>query len=162
MKTFTLDEAQWLLPVLQGLLKTAMDGKRTIESVEAELTAVNHRIFLSGGMLPDITHLAQRRAARDKAALAAKDALAEIDAMGVQVKDLDMGLLIFPARWRTTSSCSAGRRAKPKSPIGTGWKKASADANPSPKPSVAPQTKNPTTVSGRPPPSGGGISRLGQ
>jgi hypothetical protein len=98
MKTFTLDEAQWLLAVLQGLLKTAMDGKRTIESVETELTAVNHRIFLSGGMLPDITHLAQRRAARDKAALAAKDALAEIDAMGVQVKDLDMGLLDFPCK----------------------------------------------------------------
>ena len=98
MRTFTLDEAQWLLPVLQGLLKTAMDGKQTIESVETELTAVNHRIFLSGGMLPDITHLAQRRAARDKAALAAKDALAEIDAMGVQVKDLDMGLLDFPCK----------------------------------------------------------------
>jgi hypothetical protein len=98
MRTFTLDEAQWLLPVLQGLLKTAMDGKRTIESVETELTAVNHRIFLCGGMLPDITHLAQRRAARDKAALAAKDALAEIDAIGVQVKALDMGLLDFPCK----------------------------------------------------------------
>jgi hypothetical protein len=98
MRTFTLEEAQWLLPVLQGLLKTAMDGKATIESVEAELTAVNHRIFLSGGLFPDIFHLAARRGAREKAVQAVKDAIAEIDAMGVQVKDLDMGLLDFPCR----------------------------------------------------------------
>jgi hypothetical protein len=98
MRTFTLEEAQWLLPTLQGLLKTAMQGKKMIESVEAELAATNHKIFLSGGFFPDLLHLAQRRAARDKAVQNVKDALAEIDAMGVQVKDLDMGLLDFPCR----------------------------------------------------------------
>ncbi len=60
--------------------------------------AVNHRIFLSGGMLPDITSLAHRRALRDHAIHSVRDALAEIDAMGVQVKDLDSGLLDFPCQ----------------------------------------------------------------
>lgn len=96
MRTFTLDEAHWLLPTLRDLLKRAMDAKQTIEASNAELAAVNHRIFLSGGFLPDLPHLAQRRAQRDSAAQQAQDALAEIQAMGVQVKDLDMGLLDFP------------------------------------------------------------------
>ncbi len=31
MKTFTLDEAQSLLPVLEALLKRAIDGKRAAD-----------------------------------------------------------------------------------------------------------------------------------
>ena len=37
MKTFTLDEAQSLLPVLESLLKRAVDGKQAAEEVEAGL-----------------------------------------------------------------------------------------------------------------------------
>jgi hypothetical protein len=40
--------------------------------------------------------VARRRAERDKAFQNIKDTLAEIDAIGVQVKDLDIGLLDFP------------------------------------------------------------------
>ena len=39
---------------------------------------------------------AARKAQRDKAIQAAKDTLSEINAIGVQVKDLDIGLLDFP------------------------------------------------------------------
>ncbi|HKV93156.1 MAG TPA: DUF2203 domain-containing protein [Candidatus Angelobacter sp.] len=95
-KTFTLQEATTLLPVLRALLKRAMEGKRLIEDVEKELQDVKHRILLSGGLLIDIPEMARRRAERDKALQDIKDALAEIDAIGVQVKDLDIGLLDFP------------------------------------------------------------------
>jgi hypothetical protein len=44
----------------------------------------------------DIVSVAQRKAERGKAEQRAKDALAEIDSIGVQVKDLDIGLLDFP------------------------------------------------------------------
>ena len=95
-RTFTLDEAQDLLPVLESLLRGAIDGKKLIESVDAELQAIAHKIFLSGGMSINVVHLARRKAQREKAAHRVKDAMAEIDAMGVQVKDLDIGLLDFP------------------------------------------------------------------
>jgi hypothetical protein len=95
-RTFTLDEAQDLLPVLESLLRTAIDGKKLIESVESELQAVAHRIFLNGGMSLNMVYLARRKAERDKAIQKVKDAMAEIDATGVQVKDLDIGLLDFP------------------------------------------------------------------
>ena len=37
LRTFTLEEAQSLLPVLESLLRTAIDGKKLIETVDAEL-----------------------------------------------------------------------------------------------------------------------------
>ena len=95
-KTFTLDEAHSLLPVLRSLIKRAMDDKGVIEAVEKELQDLKHRILLSGGLFVDVPAVAHRRAERDKAFQDIKDTLAEIDAIGVQVKDLDIGLLDFP------------------------------------------------------------------
>jgi hypothetical protein len=95
-RTFTLDEAQDLLPVLESLLRNAIDGKQLIESVDAEFQATAHKVFLSGGMSLNVVHLAGRKAQREKAIQRLKDAMAEIDAMGVEVKDLDIGLLDFP------------------------------------------------------------------
>jgi hypothetical protein len=97
-RTFTLDEAQVLLPVLESLLRTSIDGKKLIESVDAELQATAHRVFLNGGMFLNIVHLARRKAEREKAIHQVRDAMAEIDAIGVQVKDLDVGLLDFPCQ----------------------------------------------------------------
>ncbi len=41
-RTFTLDEAQMLLPILESLLKQAIHGKKLIEDVDAELQATAH------------------------------------------------------------------------------------------------------------------------
>jgi hypothetical protein len=95
-RTFTLHEAQVLLPVLEGLLKTAMDGKQTVEQIDEEFQQLNQRIFLNGGTLVGIAGMAARKAEKEKAVQRVKDALAEIEATGAQVKDLDMGLLDFP------------------------------------------------------------------
>jgi hypothetical protein len=97
-RTFTLDEAQMLLPVLESLLKQATQGKKLMEEVDAELQETVHRVFLNGGTLVNIVQLARRKAEREKAIQRVKDAVAEIDATGVQVKDLDIGLLDFPCK----------------------------------------------------------------
>jgi hypothetical protein len=95
-RTFTLDEAQDLVPILESLLRTAIESKRIIETAEAESQALAQRIFMSGGMSLNIVQIARRKAEREKAFQRVKDAMGEIDAMGVQVKDLDIGLLDFP------------------------------------------------------------------
>ena len=95
-RTFTLSEAQVLLPVLESLLRTAMGSKRLVVEIDAELQDVGNRIFVNGGTLVNIVRLAARKAEREKALQRVKDSLAEIDAAGVQVKDLDIGLLDFP------------------------------------------------------------------
>jgi hypothetical protein len=95
-RTFTVAEAHSLLPVLESLLRSAIDAKTLIEKVDAEQEALAGRIMVNGGTLVDIVPVARRKAEREKALQRAKDAVAEIDAIGVQVKDLDIGLLDFP------------------------------------------------------------------
>lgn len=95
-KTFTLGEAQTLLPVVEALLRKAQDAQVRAEELEYEMQQLSHRIFLSGGMHVDVSAAARRRAERDKAVQSGRDTLAEIDSIGVQVKDLELGLLDFP------------------------------------------------------------------
>jgi hypothetical protein len=95
-RTFTLKEAQNLLPILESLLRTALDSKKRAEEIDAQFQQVNARIMMHGGLSLDIVPLARLRAERDKINQTITDTLAEIDAMGVQVKDLDIGLLDFP------------------------------------------------------------------
>ena len=98
MKTFTLDEAQSLLPVLESLLKRALAGKEAAEGVENQLGELSRRIYLSGGMKVDVAAVVRLRAEMDGHLERVRETLAEIDAIGVQVKDLEAGLLDFPFR----------------------------------------------------------------
>jgi len=95
-RTFSLDDAQMLLPVLESLLRRAMETKKRVEEIEQQFQKTNYRIFLLGGVEPDIRALARLRAESDKAVQVFKDTRGEIEATGVQVKDLDVGLLDFP------------------------------------------------------------------
>jgi hypothetical protein len=96
MKTFSLDEAQSLLPILESLLRRAIDAKASASLVEEELQMLSQNIFLSGGMLVDVAAAARKRMAQRASIQQAQDAIQEIDSIGVQVKDIDKGLLDFP------------------------------------------------------------------
>ena len=67
-----------------------------MEQIDKEFQDLKHRIFLSGGTLLNIAKVAARKAEREKAVQNMTDVLSEIEATGVQVKDLDIGLLDFP------------------------------------------------------------------
>lgn len=95
-KTFTLGEAQTMLRVLEALLRKAQAAGLRAGTLEAEMQQLSYRIFLLGGMQVDVAAAAKRRAERDKAAQEATDTLGEIEAIGVQVQDLEQGLLDFP------------------------------------------------------------------
>ena len=98
MRTFTLEEAQSLLPVLESLLKRAIEGKRSAEEVESGLSEMARRIYLSGGMRVDAGKVAGLRAEMESHVRRVRESIAEIDSIGVQVKDLEAGLLDFPYR----------------------------------------------------------------
>ena len=98
MRTFTLEEAQSLLPVLESLLKRAMDGKRSAQTAESDLAQLAQRIYLAGGMRVDSAAVTRMREEIDSNLKCVKESLAEIDSIGVQVKDLEAGLLDFPFR----------------------------------------------------------------
>ncbi len=98
MKTFTLEEAQSLLPVVESLLKRAMEGKQSAEKANSGLSDLARGIHLSGGMKVDVGRVARLRAEMENNLQRARESVAEIDAIGVQVKDLDSGLIDFPCR----------------------------------------------------------------
>ncbi len=129
MRTFTVREAQSMLPVLESLLRKSIESKSLIEEIDQEFNELSERIFLNGGTMVDVRACALRKAQREKAIQSAKDTLSEINAIGVQVKDLDIGLLDFPckvngeivllcwkmgeptiAHWHGTDEGYAGRR----------------------------------------------------
>lgn len=98
MKTFTLEEAQSLLPVVESLLRRAIEGKQSAEQVDSGLSELARRIYLSGGMKVDVSSVARQRAEMESHLQRARESIAEIDSIGVQVKDLDTGLIDFPCR----------------------------------------------------------------
>ncbi len=129
MKTFSLDEAQSLLPLLDSLLTRAMEAKETAEQLQMEMQQLKQRIFLAGGMTVDLRAVALNREGTETNLKKANEALTEIDSIGVQVKDLETGLLDFPCRvedelvllcwkrgeeridyWHTTEAGFRGRR----------------------------------------------------
>ena len=98
MKTFTLEEAQSLLPVMESLLKRAIEGKESAEEVGGDLSDLARRIYLSGGMRVDVEMVAKKRKEMEDHLLRVRESIAEMDSIGVQVKDLEAGLLDFPCR----------------------------------------------------------------
>jgi hypothetical protein len=98
MKTFTLEEAQAMLPLVESLLNRALDSKHAAEQIDSELSGISRRIHFSGGMIVDVAKIAARRSDLEQHIQRIRETLSEIDEIGVQVKDLDTGLLDFPCR----------------------------------------------------------------
>ena len=114
MKTFSLDEAQGLLPILDALLDRALQTRDEAARLEEKMAALKVRIFHSGGMAVDVV-----AAYRDAAALlrnreAAVKTMEEFASIGVQVKDLDSGLLDFPCNLDGEVVLLCWKRGEPK------------------------------------------------
>jgi len=87
-----------LLPLLESLLKRAIEGKRAAQGIESELTELGRRIYLAGGMRVNLAEAGRKRTELEAHMQRVKESVAEIDSIGVQVKDVDSGLLDFPCR----------------------------------------------------------------
>ncbi|HXS74673.1 MAG TPA: DUF2203 domain-containing protein [Terracidiphilus sp.] len=98
MKTFTLDEAQSMLPLLESLLKRALESKSAAQQVEEGIGELGRRIYLSGGMRVDVAAVSKQRGEMEGHLQRVRESISEIDSIGVQVKDLDTGLLDFPCK----------------------------------------------------------------
>jgi hypothetical protein len=93
---FTAEEANAALPLVRPLVEGMVERRRALLEAQAEEEALGARISANGGGIdPGEPAAVTEAVRREMEALAG--IVDEIAALGVQVKDLDVGLVDFPA-----------------------------------------------------------------
>jgi hypothetical protein len=96
-RVFTPEEANAALPELRPVVEAMVDAKRVLDDAQERRDAVGRRIAGNGGGIPP-AELATLEQEVNDAATALAAAIGEVQALGVLVKDLDSGLVDFPAK----------------------------------------------------------------
>jgi hypothetical protein len=96
---FTLDQAEALLPELERRIREAIRAKSELSASEEAFNQYRRRVAFSGGMVVDRSRLLSMRGRCDALVMRLRELLAEMEALGVQVKDLETGLLDFPTMY---------------------------------------------------------------
>ena len=99
-KRFTLREAQSLLPQVERLLQDAMRLKPEFDEAAAAVSKMKERVHIMGGTLIDRNAALEIRQRRESSSKLLRQAVEEILEMGVQIKDIEEGLVDFPTRFR--------------------------------------------------------------
>ncbi|HTV60005.1 MAG TPA: DUF2203 domain-containing protein [Verrucomicrobiae bacterium] len=97
-KYFSLTEAERLRKDLEPVLIEAMEARRKLADAETKLSALAERIQRSGGMMISFDSTARLRLDRNQQEDFIREAIDRIHSTGCLVKDLEVGLLDFPAR----------------------------------------------------------------
>ena len=95
-RIFTPEEANATLPDLRPLVEDMVAAKRALDEAQERADEVNARISGNGGGLPP-AQLAEVHDLVSRRATALAQALEQVQALGVIVKDLDSGLVDFPS-----------------------------------------------------------------
>jgi len=95
VRTFTQDEANALILELRPLVERLVEHKRRLDAAEDARRSLLARIGANGGDITpsDVAEVTERVEGEAQAIGGLVD---EIQAQGVQIKDLDLGLLDFP------------------------------------------------------------------
>ena len=111
MKLFTLSEANAMLPTVRRIAAAISRAHRQIVSLQDAARAAAENAMLGGGFMADgpqyvtdLVNLAERTG--------------ELEALGVQLKDYERGLLDFPSMREGASSSSAGNRRRGQNRVG--------------------------------------------
>lgn len=96
-RLFSLTDAERTRRELEPVLVEAMGCRKRLSELEENLSAVTTRIMMMGGVIVPYDKLAKLRLEHRHLAETIKAALERIHSTGCLVKDLDLGLLDFPA-----------------------------------------------------------------
>lgn len=96
-RLFTLTEAERARREIEPALVEAMGCRKKLAGLQNDLSAVASRIAMMGGVIVPYERLAAVRVQHDQLAETFNTALTQIIETGCVIKDLDIGLLDFPA-----------------------------------------------------------------
>ena len=105
MRYFRLAEAERLLPEVERHLRDALFHKAEYERVHQEIESTLERVRQSGGARMNPSKQLELRVERDGSVRKLQEVMAEIEQLGAQVKDLEIGLLDFMARYQGRDVC---------------------------------------------------------
>ena len=97
-KLFSLREAERLRVQLEPILIEAIELRRKLGDLDEKLGKLAERIQRSGGLMVRYEEAAKLRIERNNVEEKVREALEHIHSTGCIVKDLEVGLLDFPAR----------------------------------------------------------------
>jgi len=96
-RLFTLTEAERTRKELEPFLVEAIGVRKKLNVLEQDLAAISSRIMMMGGVVVPYAKVAEKRVEQQSLAEVMKTNLEKILATGCLIKDLDIGLLDFPA-----------------------------------------------------------------
>ena len=99
-RRFTLAEANRLLPEVEPIVRRAAEFKPGFDQAAEAMRKHNERVHMMGGSIIDRTRFLEMKNRRDDIAKQLRDAIRELNEIGVQVKDLDAGLIDFPTLYK--------------------------------------------------------------
>jgi hypothetical protein len=97
-KLFSLREAEQLRTRIEPILIQMIESRRKLSELEEQLGALQERILRSGGLLVSYDKTARVRIERNRLTESIQSGLEQIHSTGCVVKDIEIGLLDFPAR----------------------------------------------------------------
>lgn len=97
-KLFSLREAERVRVQLEPILIEAIESRRKLGDLDEKLGRLAERIQRSGGLMVSYEDAAKLRIERNSVEENVREALERIHSTGCIVKDLEVGLLDFPAR----------------------------------------------------------------
>jgi hypothetical protein len=96
-KNFTLEEAEALIPQMESIMRAIMEHKRSAADLAEELAELQRESRRSGGKGMDPSLLMNKQTEIDFLVQIISEGLESLEALGGVPKDLDMGLVDFPA-----------------------------------------------------------------